>query len=115
MVKMYTLDEKLLTNTPEIRIGDEVFPVDDRKSTVDKIMKMYSKEISNEEASERMQEAMELALGKKAVQKINNLKINDKPLSWAAYNEIFNLVLAAATGENPEKVKERFQQEQQEQ
>jgi hypothetical protein len=34
MAKMYTLDKKLLVGTPEIRIGDKCFPVDDREKTV---------------------------------------------------------------------------------
>ncbi len=36
MGKLYTIDGKLLTNTPEIRIGDKVYPVDSRTSTVKK-------------------------------------------------------------------------------
>lgn len=28
--KLYTLDQKLLTNTPEIRIGEKIYPIDDR-------------------------------------------------------------------------------------
>lgn len=30
MGKLYTLDGKLLTETPEIRIGEKVYPVDNR-------------------------------------------------------------------------------------
>jgi len=30
MGKLYTLDDKLLIGSPEIRIGDKVYPVDDR-------------------------------------------------------------------------------------
>lgn len=30
MGKLYTLDGKLLTETPEIRIGEKVYPVDSR-------------------------------------------------------------------------------------
>ena len=30
MAKMYTLDDKLLASSPEIRIGDKVYPVDNR-------------------------------------------------------------------------------------
>ena len=31
MGKLYTLDGKLLTETPEIRIGEKVYPVDSRQ------------------------------------------------------------------------------------
>lgn len=115
MVKMYTLDKKLLTNVPQVQIGDDIFPVDDRKSTVDKILDLYNEDekLSQKESVKRMDEALELALGKKAIQKIKNIKIDDKELSWAAYNEIFSLVLAAATGEDPNAVKDRFQKDEQ--
>ena len=39
MGKMYTFDNKLLTEKPEIRIGDKCYPVDDRTSTVKALMK----------------------------------------------------------------------------
>ena len=34
MGKLYTIDHKLLTETPEIRIGDKVYEVEDRQKTV---------------------------------------------------------------------------------
>lgn len=40
MGKLYTLDQKLLTNTPEIRIGEKIYPIDDRTKTVMKVTKM---------------------------------------------------------------------------
>ncbi|NLZ45680.1 MAG: hypothetical protein GX896_03210, partial [Clostridiales bacterium] len=40
MGKMYTLDEKLLVGMPELRIGDKVYPIDNRVKTVKEIMKM---------------------------------------------------------------------------
>ena len=43
MAKMYTLDSKLLTGTPEIRVGDKVYPVDDRQKTVKKILDICDK------------------------------------------------------------------------
>lgn len=38
MGKLYTLDGKLLTETPEIRVGEKIYPVDNRKKTVTKIL-----------------------------------------------------------------------------
>ena len=46
MGKLYTLDEKLLVGTPEIRVGDKVYPVDDRQKTVKKLMKLTEGEKS---------------------------------------------------------------------
>ena len=40
MAKMYTLDGALLTGAPEVRIGDKVFHVDNRVSTVKKLDKV---------------------------------------------------------------------------
>ena len=34
MAKLYTLDDKLLTEVPEVRVGDKVYPVDNRQKTV---------------------------------------------------------------------------------
>lgn len=42
MGKMYTLDKKLLCSSPEIRIGEKVYPVDDRKNTVIKVTKLFN-------------------------------------------------------------------------
>lgn len=41
MARMYTLDKKLLCGSPEIRIGEKVYPVDDRKNTVKKVLKLF--------------------------------------------------------------------------
>ncbi|MFR5119392.1 MAG: hypothetical protein ACLTD2_05215 [Ruminococcus sp.] len=48
MAKMYTLDSKLLTGTPEIRVGDKVYPVDDRQKTVKKILDICDKNAEKE-------------------------------------------------------------------
>ena len=44
MGKLYTLDGKLLTETPEIRIGEKVYPVDSRQKTVKKILALADDE-----------------------------------------------------------------------
>ena len=38
MAKFYALDNKLMCGGPEVRIGDRVYSVDDRKKTVVKMM-----------------------------------------------------------------------------
>lgn len=107
MAKMYTLDKKLLIGSPEIRIGDEVFPIDDREKNVKKIMKLFNE--SGKDDMEKADEAFELAFGE------NYKKIADMDMPFAAYLELQKLVIAALTGEEPDKdkgEKESFPEEQ---
>ncbi len=105
MARMYTLDNKLLTGTPEIRIGDKVYPVDDRVKTVKKVMKMY--ESNDKQSIDDTEKVLEIALGAKAAKEIDTLN-----LPFAAYQELVTLVMSAMTGEDPEK-KGRFQEAEQ--
>lgn len=95
MAKLYTLDNKLLTGAPEVRIKDKVYPVDDRKRTVSKILAVSQEKDKSED--EMINEVFELAFGKKAKEVIKFAE--DMP--WAAYQELFSLVLAAVTGQEP--------------
>lgn len=99
MGKLYTLDQKLLTNTPEIRIGEKIYPIDDRTKTVVKVTKMDS---SNPENVEKI---LELAFGKTAAK-----EIDDMNLPFAAYLKLLEIIIAAMTGEEPETVSARFQE-----
>lgn len=106
MGKMYTLDKKLLCGSPEIRIGEKVYPVDDRKSNVMKIMQLYKK--SRDESADGMEsteKALELAFGK------GYKEIESLDLPFAAYQELIELVIAALTGEEPADYEERRKQE----
>ena len=96
-MKMYTLDEKLLTGCPEIRIGDKVYPVDSRTSTVKKMGKMND---MNDDG-----EILRLALGEKAAKEVEAM---DMP--FPAYLELIKLLVAAMTGEDEEDVNARFQE-----
>ena len=102
MGKMYTLDNKLLTETPEIRIGDKVYPVDDRVNTVKKIQEI-SKNISDDLYGS-ISEVLILALGPKAAK-----EIEDMNMPYAAYQKMFELVMAAITGEDVDVIADRFQ------
>ena len=64
MGKLYTLDQKLLTNTPEIRIGEKIYPIDDRTKTVMKVTKMDTSDAEN------ISKILELALGKPAANEL---------------------------------------------
>lgn len=92
MGKMYTLDKKLLCSSPEIRIGEKVYPVDDRKNTVIKVTKLFN---DSKGDVEKVDEALELAFGEKFKE------IDEMDLSFAAYQKLFELVIAAMTGEDP--------------
>jgi hypothetical protein len=92
MGKMYTLDKKLLCSSPEIRIGEKVYPVDDRKNTVIKVTKLFN---DSKGDVEKVDEALELAFGEKFKE------IDEMDLSFAAYQKLFELVIAAMTGEEP--------------
>lgn len=95
-MKMYTLDEKLLTGCPEIRIGDKVYPVDARTSTVRKMGKLD--DVNNDS------EILKLALGEKAAKEVEAM---DMP--FPAYLELIKLLVAAMTGEEEEDINARFQ------
>ena len=100
-MKMYTIDGALLTETPEIRLGDKVYPVDDRQKTVEKIMGL---EKSENDISSAIKETFSLAFGKSKAK-----EIDDMNLPYPAYQRLFETVIAAITGENPEEVSKRFQ------
>lgn len=99
MGKLYTLDQKLLTNTPEIRIGEKIYPIDDRTKTVVKVTKMDS---SN---PENISKILDLAFGKTAAK-----EIDDMNLPFVAYLKLLEIIIAAMTGEEPEAVSARFQE-----
>ncbi len=93
MAKMYTLDEKFLSGSPEIKIGDTIIAVDDRQKTVKKAMKIIKGESVDDE--DKIEEVFKTVLSEKDLK-----KIEEKNLSFAAYNELFTLVMSAMTGED---------------
>ena len=103
MGKLYTLDGKLLTETPEIRVGEKIYPVDKRKKTVTKILDAAAGATKNSSA-DVIDRCLELALGKAAAKELNEMD-----LPFPAYMQLFTLVISAATGENPQDVEQRFQ------
>lgn len=102
-MKMYTVDNKLLTECPEIRIGDKVYPIDDRQKTVEKMNKIASS-ADRENMMEMIREVLKLALGEEAAK-----ELDDANYPFAASLRIFETVTAAMTGETPEQVSARFQ------
>lgn len=108
MAKMYTLDSKLLTGTPEIRIGDKIYPVDDRQKAVRKILDICEKNAKNDDNKDldMIDEVFKLAFAPKDYNEIEAMNI-----SWAAWQELFTIVISAVTGQEQEDIEARFPQE----
>lgn len=117
MGKLYTLDKKLLIGSPEIEIGDNKYPIDDRTKTVRKVMKL-SKQLSNVKDDETIDQfevidrIFELAFGTKA-QEVEEV-VGD--MSFETYQEIIEIIIDAMTGGDPDefaakKAKERKEKE----
>lgn len=104
-MKLYTLDNKLLCEGPEIRIGDKVFSIDDRQKTVEKVMALQKKMQSDDQQdiSTMIKEAFKLVFTPKVAEEIDSMNMH-----FPAYQKLFELVMGALTGEDPEKVEERF-------
>lgn len=102
MAKLYTLDDKLLTEVPEIRVGDKVYPIDNRQKTVAK----FQKEVAANDSGDPMQgvrKALDLAFGPKAAAEIDGMN-----MPYPAYQKLFTLVIAAMTDEDPAAIEARF-------
>ena len=93
MAKLYTLDEKLLTDTPEIRVKDKLYLVDNRQKTVRKLMQINTDQMDGSQVSEQMDQTLKLALGEAAFAEIDKMD-----LPFPAYQKLFELVMAAMTG-----------------
>ncbi|WP_294496961.1 hypothetical protein [uncultured Gemmiger sp.] len=103
MAKLYTLDDKLLTEVPEIRVGDKVYPVDNRQKTVMEIQRAMEDPAAD--PAGQMARALKLALGEAAQR-----ELDARNLPYPAVQALFTLVLAAVTGEEAETVQRRFRQ-----
>lgn len=101
MAKLYTLDDKLLTEVPEVRVGDKVYPVDNRQKTVMAIQRAM--EQTDAEPAAQMSAALRLALGEQAER-----ELAERDLPYPAVQALFALVLAAVTSEEAEAVQRRF-------
>ena len=80
MGKLYTLDQKLLTNTPKIRIGEKIYPIDDRTKTVMKATKLDTANVEN------VSKILELALGQKAAKEVDEPALCRLPAAAGDYH-----------------------------
>ena len=83
-------------NHPQLKIGDKLYLVDDRKSTWDKIQQVQKRGGDNADA-----EILALALGKEAVAEL----VNNTDISVSGYTNLSFYVMAAITGEDYEDLK----------
>lgn len=83
-------------NHPQLKIGDKLYLVDDRKSTWDKIQQVQKRGGDNADA-----EILALALGKEAVAEL----VNNSDISVSGYTNLSFYVMAAITGEDYENLK----------
>lgn len=83
-------------NHPQLKIGDKLYLVDDRKSTWDKIQQVQKRGGDNVDA-----EILALALGKEAVAEL----VNNSDISVLGYTNLSFYVMAAITGEDYEDLK----------
>lgn len=95
MGKMYSFDNKLLCGSPEIRIGDKVYPIDDRTSTVKKVLKIYDNKENDHLTN--ADEALKLAFGK------NYTEIAAMDMPFSAYQKLTETVMSAMTGQEQEE------------
>ena len=97
MAKMYTFDKKLLVDGPEIRIGKKVYPIDDRKKTVKKLLKELHKIDKDDDSVIDSDELIiKYAFGDNAEE------ILEMDMSFKAQQKLSEDVLAIMTGEDPE-------------
>lgn len=97
MAKMYTFDKKLLCDGPEIRIGKKVYPIDDRKKTVKKLLKELNKLDKNDDSVIDSDELIiKYAFGENADE------ILEMDISFKAQQKLAEDVMAIMTGEDPE-------------
>lgn len=92
--------DKILTgdNHPQLKIGDKLYLVDDRKSTWDAIQKIQNDDTLDGDAKDK--EALTLALGKEAVEELYS-----KELSVQGFTALNYYVMSAITGEDYEELR----------
>lgn len=100
-MKIYTTDNRILTEKPQIQIGDKLYAVDDRQSTFDKLNKQLQENPNDMEA------IFSLVFGKKAAQ-----EIADMELSVSGTQNLLIYVFAAIKGCEFEEAESFFRSQQ---
>lgn len=100
-MKIYTTDNKILTEKPQIQIGDKLFAVDDRQSTFNKLNEQLQKDSNNMEA------IYTLIFGKDAAKEIMSMD-----LSVAGTQNLLIFIFAAIKGCEFEEAETFFRNQQ---
>ena len=88
---MYTLSKEWMEPKAEIRIGERIYKVDDRTSTVKKVMTLTRE--NNQNTEEQMDSVLRLVLGEQAYEEIAALD-----LPFGGYLQLFEMAVEAITG-----------------
>lgn len=110
MAKIYDISMLITNELPKVVISDDVmFTVNNRKSTVLNVQAMLAEqeraaengELSNEDNTEYavMEKVLKMLIGQKAVDSINEI---DLPLP--EYKKVYETIMAAAMGTEPENL-----------
>ncbi len=99
MTKIIDTEGKIISGDgrPQLKIGDKLYTVDDRRSTWKKIQKIQE----DSSVAEPDEEIIRLALGEKAANEL----LNDDSLTFSGFNELTFYIMAAITGEDYEDLK----------
>ncbi len=114
MGKIYTLDNKLLTETPEIRVGDKIYPVDSRMKTFkkmdDALKKAGESRKSQDSQESEDQDEFDIiithALGANALK-----EIKERDIPFPAMRKLVVLIMAAMQDIEEEEAERRFRQQ----
>lgn len=97
-MRIIDTENKVLTgdNHPQLKIGDRLYTVDDRKSTWDKIQALQD----DDSVTDKDTAILNLALGKKETKEILS-----QNLSLEGYTNLTFFVMSAITGEDFDELK----------
>jgi len=101
MSRLYTVDPALVTERPEIRIGDKVYAVDNRMSV---FLQMDTALRNRSEAESEIDVILRHALGETALEAIHALDI-----PFPAMRRLIVLVMAAVQDIAEDEAERRFQ------
>ena len=100
------ITKEILTgdNCPQLKIGDKLYTVDNRKSTFDKIQEIQN----NTELTENDRDKLiyELSLGKEATKEIEEMDLPVENIIYLSY-----CIMGAITGEDPNELQKRAKEQ----
>lgn len=106
-MRIIDTEDKILVgdNHPQLKIGNKLYLVDDRKSTWDKIQKVQNDDALDDD--KKQLKILELALGKENAEEL----LGKEDLTVSGYTALSFFVMAAITGEDYNELRERAEAE----